>query len=133
MRERLAEIDEGRLLVLKGRKRQRRQQRCEGDGWDKGQDNGAAHDETSPNSLRYSPPRVDGACRRIVSRRRLWRQPPQIDPRPEADYLLGPLTMTNRNAQNWNGDFTFTGTSDLKFTAGDAAATPQVVNKAVAA
>ena len=40
----------------------------------------------------------------------------------------GPLTMTNRNVQNWNGDFAFTGTSDLKFTAGDAAANPQVVN-----
>ena len=44
-----------------------------------------------------------------------------------------PLTLTNHNAQNWNGDFAFTGTSDLKFSAGDAVANPQVTNNGAAA
>ena len=44
-----------------------------------------------------------------------------------------PLTLTNHNAQNWNGDFTFAGTSDLKFTAGDATVNPAINNDGVGA
>ena len=44
-----------------------------------------------------------------------------------------PLTLTAHNAENWNGDFTFTGTSNLKFTAGDPTQTPQVTNNGAGA
>ncbi len=44
----------------------------------------------------------------------------------------GNVTLATANAQNWNGDFTFKATSDLKFTRGDTAANPQLTNNAAA-